>query len=197
MNFLHKRLILTSLAGILLSIPLCASSSAQEQAVYDSQEWFSIRSAYLTIYYTPEVNLKRLERLLRTRYIPVTAARRDLFTNRANPVTDRISSRLDLVFLRAEEILGMYPQMDLKIKIFKNRNQVKDEYYKIYKTYENYASFYAHRMETIYTSEQDISDSVVAHEMGHAVVDHYFSVKPPQKIGEMLAQYVDIHLEQK
>lgn len=192
MDSLRKRLIPVFLAGILLSIPLGLNPLAQEQ-----EEWLSIRSVYLTIYYTPEVNLKRLERLLRTRYIPVTAARRDLFTNRAYPVTDRIGSRLDLLFLRAEEILGMYLQMDLKIKIFKNRNQIKDEYYEIYKTYENCASFYAHRMETIYTSEQDISDSVIAHEIGHAVVDHYFFVKPPQKIGEMLAQYVDIHLEQE
>jgi predicted Zn-dependent protease len=52
-------------------------------------------------------------------------------------------------------------------------------------------------MGTIYTSEQDISDSVIAHEIGHAVVDHFFTVKPPEKIGEMLAQYVDVHLGQK
>jgi len=192
MNSSGKILIPVFLAGILLSIPAGLNPLAQEET-----EWLSIRSAYLTIYYTPEVNLNRLEKLLRTRYIPVTAARRDLFTNRAYPVTDRIGSRLDLLFLRAEEILGMYPQMDLKIKIFKNRNQVKDEHYNIFKTYENYASFYAHRMETIYTSEQEISDSVIAHEIGHAVVDHYFSAKPPQKIGEMLAQYVDVHLGQE
>jgi hypothetical protein len=192
MNSSGKILIPVFLAGILLSIPLGLNPLAQEET-----EWLSIRSDYLTIYYTPEVNLNRLEKLLRTRYIPVTAARRDLFTNRAYPVTDRIGSRLDLVLMRVKEVTGMNPQMDLTIKIFKNRSQVKDEYYKIYNAFENYGSFYAHRTQTIYTSEREISDSVIAHEMGHAVVDHYFGVKPPQKIAEMLAQYVDVHLGQE
>ena len=42
---------------------------------------------------------------------------------------------------------------------------------------------------------QDISDSVMAHEMAHAVIDNYFNVIPPEKTAELLATYVDSHLE--
>ena len=38
--------------------------------------------------------------------------------------------------------------------------------------------------------------NVLAHEMGHAVVDHYFQAVPSEKIGEMLATYVDLHLDE-
>jgi Zn-dependent peptidase ImmA (M78 family) len=37
---------------------------------------------------------------------------------------------------------------------------------------------------------------VIAHELGHAVCDHYFLVIPPEKVREMLASYVDAHLEE-
>jgi STE24 endopeptidase len=43
----------------------------------------------------------------------------------------------------------------------------------------------------------DEVEVVIAHEMGHAAIDHYFAIKPPEKIAEMLAQYVDMHLGQE
>ena len=36
--------------------------------------------------------------------------------------------------------------------------------------------------------------NIIAHEMGHAIVDHYFAAIPPEKIRELLASYVDLHL---
>ena len=33
--------------------------------------------------------------------------------------------------------------------------------------------------------------STLAHEMGHAVIDHYFVIRPPSKVAEMLCEYVD------
>ena len=35
---------------------------------------------------------------------------------------------------------------------------------------------------------------ILAHEMAHAVIDHYFGVKPPKATAEILAQYVDAHI---
>ncbi|MCX5666928.1 MAG: hypothetical protein NTY34_01245, partial [Candidatus Omnitrophica bacterium] len=66
----------------------------------------------------------------------------------------------------------------------------------IFKTRESYKSFYVHAYRTIYTSEESISDSVMVHEMAHAVIDNYFSVVPPAKVAEVLASYVDLHLEE-
>jgi hypothetical protein len=35
---------------------------------------------------------------------------------------------------------------------------------------------------------------ILAHEMGHAVIDHYFVIKPPPKIAELLCHYVDTEI---
>ena len=59
----------------------------------------------------------------------------------------------------------------------------------------DFKAFYVYKYNTIYTSESDIEDSVIIHEMAHAIIDHYFSVIPPETVGEVLAAYVDAHLE--
>jgi hypothetical protein len=82
----------------------------------------------------------------------------------------------------------------IKIKIFRTRKELNDEYSKIFAATEDIKSFYIYKYNTIYVSEEDISDSVIAHEMGHAIIDHYFSVIPPEKVRELLASYVDLHL---
>jgi len=103
---------------------------------------------------------------------------------------------MDLLFERAKEILDMHPRIKkIKVRIFKNRKELNKEYRRIFKENKSLISFYIYKYNTIYTTESDISDSVIAHEMGHAIVDHYFAVRPPEKVRELLAQYVDLHLE--
>jgi len=41
-----------------------------------------------------------------------------------------------------------------------------------------------------------LNENILAHEMGHCIIDHYFVILPPRKIQEMLAVYVDIHLQE-
>lgn len=156
--------------------------------------WFIIRSNFLQIYCDTDVELKNVSRNL---------SRRSLFSSGvydpspASAPTNKVAYRLDRLFKRAREILDMYPKIpDLKIKIFKDRDALADEYEKLMGTRKEYKAFYIDQHKTIYTSEEDISDSVIAHEMGHAIVDHYFSAVPPERVRELLATYVDLHLEE-
>ncbi|MDD5130152.1 MAG: hypothetical protein PHS66_03755 [Candidatus Omnitrophica bacterium] len=158
-------------------------------------EWLSYGSSQVTFLYPSDINLRRLEARLRTRYFSVSSTERDLFTNPAYPVEKRILARLESVLLRTEQVLAMYPPMDLKIKIFRTREELSQEHVRLTGSLQRYKSFYVHGFETIYSSMQDISDSVIAHEMAHAVIDHYFRVPPPEKAAELLATYVDSHLE--
>ncbi|MDD5165856.1 MAG: hypothetical protein PHQ57_00495 [Candidatus Omnitrophica bacterium] len=160
----------------------------------DTSSWFTIRSSYFTIYYEPGVNLKRVlsrisSRGIYTRFTPKPDSLAD--------IEDRISYRMDLILERVKEVLDIYPSVtNIQIKIFKDRKGLQDEYYGITLRSAPMKSFYVHSYNTIYTNEYDISDSVIAHEMGHAMVDHYFQVVPSEKMGEMLATYVDIHLDE-
>ncbi len=67
----------------------------------------------------------------------------------------------------------------------------------MFTTRTNFKSFYIHSFESIFTNEQDFIDSVIAHELGHAVIDHYFAVPPPSQMAELMATYVDSHLDQQ
>ena len=152
----------------------------------------------ISISYPADTNLKKLEARLRSRYFSVSSAEKDLFTNPAYSIEDRIISRLSSILLRVEQMLAMYPNhMEIKIKIFSTHRELNEEYFSQFGTTGDYRSFYIHPLGTIYSSMQDISDSVISHEMAHAVIDNYFRVMPPAKTAELLATYVDSHLERE
>lgn len=175
--------------AILISFIYCASVFGS-----DEERWLYIKSNYFEIYCDQNVDVKTLANRL---------SRRGLFEvgvydpNPANIPAQKLAYMVDRLLKRAKEILDMWPEdTKLKLKIYKDRDALNDEYNVIFGTRPGYKSFYVYKYDTIYTSEEDISDSVLAHEMGHAIVDHYFSKIPPPKVGELMAQYVDLHLEE-
>jgi hypothetical protein len=55
-------------------------------------------------------------------------------------------------------------------------------------------SFYVYELNTIYTSAENFRRGIIGHEIGHAIMSHYFVVQPPVKIQEVLAGYVEYQL---
>ena len=171
--------------------PANALSETGTPASSPSPEWSQFDTYYSKVYYRDGVRLETIERRLK---------QRGFFYGRKSAPNDvsvevRIGFLLDRLYNRAQDLLDMRPKIvRLKIKIYENRDELNDEYYKIFKSRPDYKSFYIHKYTTIYTSEEDMSDSVIIHEMGHAIVDHYFAVIPPPTVGEILASYVDMHL---
>lgn len=159
----------------------------------DDGEWYTIESAYFTVYYRPGVDLKRVEKRLKMRPFYVAGAPKlDPFAGQE----EKIAYRLDYIFKRVKEILELRPSIGrVKIKIYEDRHALQSQYYDIFCQRTDVISFYIYKFNTIYTSEADISDSVISHEMGHAVVDNYFVMRPPETIREMLSKYVDMHLD--
>ena len=128
------------------------------------ETWSSFRSAYFTVYYEPDVNLNRVFSGITDRDIP-----RD-----PNPPTysfsgieAKVAYRLDALLARVKSILGMYPaNMNITIKIYKKRKEINAEYCRLTNTGdEECKSFYVYHFNTIFASEQDITDSIMAHEM--------------------------------
>lgn len=184
--------------GIAFSVQpgLFADDSAGKDV--ETPQWLTFKDSQITLTYQPDINLRKLEARLRSRYFSVSAMEKDLFANPAYGIENRISARLESILQKVKQVLAMNPPlMNLKIKVFKNRNELNDEYFRIFNSNPHYKSFYVHGLETIYTSMQDVTDSVIAHEMSHAVIDHYFNVAPPPKVAELLAVYVDSHLERE
>ncbi len=165
----------------------------QENLLERDQDWKKIDSAYFTIYMRPDADLKSMEKKLRKRSFFFSAKPAPSYLK---DYEEKIAYRTDIIFNKAKQLLGMAPRCkDIKIVVFRNSRELGDEYYYIFGEKRKYQAFYIHKFRTIYTTEADISDSVLAHEMGHVIVDHYFIVRPPEKIREMLSIYVDEHLE--
>ncbi|MDD5136112.1 MAG: hypothetical protein PHN63_02045 [Candidatus Omnitrophica bacterium] len=180
-------------AAISLCIFVCAASTAFCE---DDGDWLKIETNYFTIEYQSSVNLQLVAgRLNKRGYFSL-----GLFgSNESSEATpeEQVARRVDSLLKRAEELLDMYPSnLRITIKIFKDESSVGEAYFKIFGTRPDYKAFFIYQYKTIYTSEFGISDSVIIHEMAHAVVDSYFSVNPPSKASEVLAIYVDMHLEE-
>lgn len=183
--------IITSLLGWAL---FCSVSFAQDDEVIpDSGDWSSMVSNFFVVYYEPSANLDDLKRELTRRplYFDQPARYGEVTTSR------EICYRLDKLYNRVQDVLDMHPRTPkIKIKIFRDRYELNDEFAKIFGETGDFKAFYVYRHNTIYTSESDIEDSVIIHETAHAIIDHYFSVIPPETVREILAAYVDAHLEE-
>ena len=194
-TFLRKNSLLVLSAAALMFLFL----SRDVTAAADETErgWLETKSAYFTIQYRADVNLKRVVSRINSRGFSVAHNPPSAATLYAlNGVEAKMAYRFDMIFARVKEILDMYPSdVYIKVKIFKNRSELNNEFCRLAHSGDTCTSFYIHAYDTIYTSEQDISDSVIAHEMTHALIDHYFSATPPEKVAEILATNVDLHLD--
>lgn len=184
----------TTMYVISSSTPVSSAWSTDPFANIEGK-WDEIESKYFHIYFRPKTDLKKVEKLLKKRRYYVVGLKEPGW---GSSIEDKIAYRMDKLFVRARELLDMKPRMKrIHMIIMKNRNEVEEQYTNITRQKKRVKSFYHHKSLTIYTSLQDMTDSVIAHEIGHSIVDHYFVMKPPAKVAEMLASYVDMHLEEE
>lgn len=183
-------LVMTTLFGFALFCP--RAFAADDEVLPDNESRSSMASNFFFIYYDPAANLEEIKRELTRRplYFDQAARYGEVTTQ------EEICQRLDKLYVRVQDVLDMHPKTPrIKIRIFKGRGELNEEFAKIFGRPGDFRSFYVYKYNTIYTSENDVEDSVMIHEMAHAVIDHYFSVIPPETVREILAAYVDVHLE--
>ena len=129
------------------------------------------RTRYTTVYYSDKKDIDDFIWKLGGRKIDLGAAR-DLASNRIDRLVDRV-----------EAILDMQPK-DFRINIFLHRGILESER----------IAFYDHKTKSIHISVDYATDGVAAHEIAHAVINYHFSTPLPEKMQEILTQYVDKYL---
>jgi hypothetical protein len=98
--------------------------------------------------------------------------------------------------MRVQDILQMKPLIaSLDLKIFRTRDELRASCRQLTAGPSDHKAFYVHSLSTIFASENDIIDSIIAHEMAHATMDYSFKAPPPNQVAELMAHYVDEHLE--
>lgn len=177
--------------GLVAAI-LCFANilAADTGGTLNNSDWLTEESNSFIVYYRQSADLKALERMLSVKQLP---SGRSSAYSEINPPKE-ICDRLESLFSEVKAVLGMNPAIQkVKIKIFKDTDELNEAYLVLFGNKGDYKSFYINASNTIYTAENSMTDSVMVHEMAHVVIDHYFSVIPPEIISEMIASYVDAH----
>lgn len=157
-----------------------------------AEEWVRIDGQTCVIEYEGQVNLLDIDRKLDLTSIGARGLKRDLI---GLPPSGRLTKKIEIIAQKVRQILNMHPiGYEVQIKIFENRKSLQDCYENLFGHRKNIISFYVYKHNTIYTNQKDISEHVMAHELAHSIIDHYFVILPPENISEMLAIYVDMHL---
>lgn len=164
---------------------LWAEENSEDRAIVETE--------FFTISYPKELDIKKIHGRINTRFIDVDLP--------GSPPSKRdpeklLAYKFDLIFRKAEKILDMYPRrMHINVKIYQNPEELPEVYDGISGSAKSATSFYIHKQRTIYTTVKSISEAVLSHEIAHSIIDHYFIILPPRKIQELLAMYVETHLE--
>jgi hypothetical protein len=179
-----------TLFAILWTLILAGGAYSQDGT---GRKLFSTR--FCTVFCEEGVDIKTVNKRLNLSFSDFYSPRG--FKQRPDlSIEDMISDKIDAIFNRAEEILDMYPaKIHVAINIYKTQKELNEVYEGFFHEPNTAPSFYIYKTNAIYTVESAINENILAHEMAHCIIDHYFVILPPKKIQEMLAVYVDVHLK--
>ena len=105
---------------------------------------------------------------------------------------------VDTIYLEASDILDIHSyNLKATIKFVSTTEDVAAILRAYTHSSSTEASFYLHDNRTIYIAVSDLTLGMLGHEMGHALISHYFVVPPPMKVQEVLCGYIDFHLQKK
>jgi len=176
---MHVKINKTLLTGLMI-LTLFSVSSASE-----------LKSRYTTITYSNEDQVRRFNNEVSLGSLSY------LMRNRGSVTTgDEVKNKVDVIIERVESILEMYPrELKFHIVLLPSDNEVQEIFRKKYRRNADYIAFYSPGDKTVYISVKDIELTVLAHEIGHVIIDFYYGIATPQKLHEVLAQYVEEHLK--
>ena len=153
---------------------------------------FERKSRNATMRYEDEKTLKRFnDELYFGRSLRRTLLKKNIVTTE-----DEAMAKIDIVIEKAQIVLDMFPNnMHITVEILPDAGAVAAVYKQKYGRKANHIAYYSLSEDTIYISAKDASLEVFSHEVGHAVVDHFFEVRPPYNIHELMAQFTAKHIQ--
>lgn len=183
------------LAGLIfiLSSSSSPASIISGKTFFDGNDWTVIDSAFCTIYLKDKVDARKVSNKIDTYRIDYGLSERPVRSG--NSANDDVAYKFDLIFFKVQELLDMRPKdLHLNVRIYKGQSDLDRVYMEIFDQQNKFIAFYIFKLNSLFATEEKISANIMAHEIAHCIVDHYFSVTPPTKVAEMIAQYADLHL---
>lgn len=149
-----------------------------------------------TIFVDKDIDLRKLVRRIDVGFAKYDPIEKKLFYNKGISDKEKLANRIDIIVRKNKKTLEMHPHaFHINIRVYENDKDLRNAYEDIFRERKDHKAFYIHKFRTIYISLTNVSGAVLAHEIGHAIVDNYFAILPPHKIRELLACYCDVHLK--
>jgi hypothetical protein len=186
-----KKIVVASLA-LLFFLP---EGKASGDEVKDLQ-WQAVETKHTIIRYKSPEDLKRFNHGIR---FSAENHRVLLFSSsrHGKDPAEETGRKVDAVFERVQQILDMRKSMEkVMIDVYHDSSQLHAAFFQIYRQPCRIRAWYRYWNNTIYVNARDLHEGMLAHEMAHAIIDHYMVVRPPRATAEILARYVDQHLEE-
>lgn len=158
--------------------------------------WLAIESEYTVILYQTPEDLIRFDRKLK--YGPDKRGLKHLFAPKSpDNMADKVADKVDALFERVQEILEMRRSMKKPtIFVHPDREGLHEAYRRLYQRPCKIRAWYQYSTNGVYLNVNDLHEGMLAHELAHAIIDHYLLVRPPAATAEILARYVDSHLKE-
>lgn len=191
LNF-RRPVIFNSVLLVFCCLLLCLPQTAAADELDTANK---IQGDYCTLYFIGDIDYGLLDKNISIRLIDIPKTERENLKE-ASTIPERIAHKVDIILLKSEQILDMYPaDFHVNVIFYENTAMLDKAYEEIMGERMHLYSFYVYEDNTIYTTQKRINENVLAHELGHALVNHYFVVRPPATVRELLSQYIDYHLE--
>lgn len=109
---------------------------------------------------------------------------------------DEVMAKVEIIVEKVQVVLDMFPDSyHIRLVLLPTSADVDAVYKQKYGKDVTDIAYYSLSEKTIYLSVADTRLRVLAHEIGHSVVDYYFKqVRPPYNIHELMAQFAEQHV---
>ena len=167
------------LAGLFLAVSVSAADGLE------------LKTRNASVIYEKEDLLRKFNRNVRLGSLSYAARNRTSIT-----AEDEVRNKVDVILERVKAVLAMFPgNLNFTIILLHSDTDVQKVYTGKFGKKVDFISFYSPREKIVYISVDDLRLGVLAHELAHVVIDFYYETPTPVKIHEILAQFVESHLE--
>jgi hypothetical protein len=149
-----------------------------------------LESRYAVITYFDQNDLRRFNNEL---YMGRLKSR--ISRSSGDTIEDEVIAKINFIVEKVMATLDMFPTgLRFSIVIHPDVKQVHQDFYRLYHVDVDYIAFYSPSKNKVFYSAKDATLRVVAHEIGHVVAENYFTISPPQRIHEVMAQFAEMHV---
>ncbi len=113
----------------------------------------------------------------------------------SDTIEQEVVAKINFIVEKVMVVLDMFPpKLKFSIEIHPGEKGVQKVFRRIYNIDVDYIAFYSPSKNRVFYSADNARLRVVTHEIGHVVAENYFTISPPQRIHEVMAQFAEKHI---